>query len=75
VAGVMREFILYIAGKEQITVHEHQMTLEELFEADEVFLSNAIYGIRWVEHYKSKVFAKNMAEKLSGFIRSELIES
>lgn len=75
VAGVMREFILYIADKQKITVHETPVTLEKLFEADEVFLSNAIYGIRWIKHYKSKTYINDISLALSQFLDAELIET
>ncbi len=74
VAGVMREFILYIAAKNNISVHETPLTLEELFEADEAFLTNAIYGIRWIEHYKSKVYTNSLTTKLARFLEEELTE-
>jgi branched-chain amino acid aminotransferase len=75
VAGVMREFILYIAEKEKIKVHETPVDLEELFEADEAFLSNAIYGTRWIKQYKSKEYENTLAKKLSELINTELIGS
>jgi branched-chain amino acid aminotransferase len=73
VTGVMREFILFIANKENIPVHESPVTLEDLFEADEAFLSNAIYGIRWIEKYKSKTYTNDLSTTLSGLIENALI--
>ncbi|MGZ5304745.1 MAG: aminotransferase class IV, partial [Bacteroidia bacterium] len=75
VAGVMREFLLYIAGKQKIPVHEIPITLEELFEADEAFLTNAIYGIRWIGQYKSKAYTNDVSLALSQCLDAELTES
>ncbi len=46
VAGVMRQFIIDTPG---ITIIEQPLTRSMLDSADEVFLTNAIRGIKWVE--------------------------
>ena len=43
IAGVMRRYIL-----EKITVEEKHLSVHELMDADEVFLTNAIKKIKWV---------------------------
>lgn len=49
VNGVMRRHLLQIFRKENIPVEETSITVDELMEAAEVFLTNAIHGIRWVK--------------------------
>jgi branched-chain amino acid aminotransferase len=48
VAGVLRRWLLSILPEAGFQVKEQPVTPEELILADEVFLSNAIRGVRWV---------------------------
>jgi len=52
IAGVTRRFILEGLGQ-YFKIIEKPCTVEELQNADEVFLSNSIKGIRWVRHFKN----------------------
>jgi branched-chain amino acid aminotransferase len=73
VAGIMRRYLLANLATNGFTVKEEPITVEDLLAADEVFLTNAIKGIRWVSHcgeivYKNRVttsiykkLLKNMA--------------
>ena len=64
VAGVMRQFLLTELPKDGYTVHEKLVTPEELEAADEVFLTNALYGIRWVRQFRNKVYPNKMVTEL-----------
>ncbi len=48
VEGVMRQVIIRLAGENNIPVTEAQINPEILYEADEVFLTNAARGIQFV---------------------------
>lgn len=48
VAGVMRQYLLNVIRQHQ-EISEQPLSVETLFNADEVFLTNAIQGIRWVK--------------------------
>jgi len=56
VAGVMRKFLLTELPKAGYAVQEKICTPEELEAASEVFLTNALYGIRWVKQFRNKVY-------------------
>ncbi len=45
VRGVMREQIISAARQIGITVHETQMSLDDVYQSDECFLSNSVFGI------------------------------
>ena len=45
IAGIIRQNILNIANQEEMTVHVKTVSLDELFDADECFISNSIIGI------------------------------
>ena len=69
VAGVMRNFLLTHLPMLDLEVNECVMTEEMLLGADEVFLSNSIYNIRWVagindKSYENKI-SRSIHEKLS----------
>jgi len=49
VAGVMRRVIIQNMSKLAIELVEKEISISELLDADEVFLTNSIYNIRWVK--------------------------
>jgi aminodeoxychorismate lyase len=62
VGGTMRKYLLEKMKEEGIPVTETQISVEDLLQASEVFLTNSVYGIRWVKsigdsHYKNQVSA------------------
>lgn len=56
VAGVMRAQIINTLKSSDSPVIEMPITENDLLEADEIFLSNAIYRIRWVAGCEGKIF-------------------
>lgn len=73
VQGVMRTYLLELLLKNQIIVREKTIALEELFDADEVFLTNAIRGIRWVKSYKVKNYGNDFSVKLNKMLNEEIM--
>ncbi len=65
VAGVMRETIIGLAGKNDIKVEERRLGLVEVESADEVFLTNASAGIKWVGQLGQHKFGNKMSSMLS----------
>ncbi len=69
VNGVMRKFLIenlpgWISkgGRE---LKERSFGVEELLLADEVFLTNAIRGVRWVEKFRDKIYVKQAISEIS----------
>ncbi len=60
VGGVMRNFILQKFQLKNIIFKECALTIQNIKEADEIFLTNAVQGIRWVEQFGEKSY-KNAA--------------
>jgi branched-chain amino acid aminotransferase len=54
VAGIMRLQVIKIAKQQGKKIIEKSLTVDELLLADEVFLTNAITGIRWVVAFRDK---------------------
>lgn len=49
VAGVMRRWLIEQLPSAGYVIEERQITVDDLLQADEMFLTNAIKGIRWVQ--------------------------
>jgi branched-chain amino acid aminotransferase len=65
VNGIMREEIIQIALDLGITVYDDCiMKPEQLMVADEIFLTNAIVGIRWVVAYEERRYFNRSAKVL-----------
>ncbi|MBC7400896.1 MAG: aminotransferase class IV, partial [Mucilaginibacter sp.] len=62
VEGVMRQVIINIAKKSNIPVTEAQINPEILYEADEVFLTNASKGIQCVMGYGIKRYFNKVSK-------------
>ena len=65
VAGVMRKKILELPSPNSgFLVQESVLTENILLQADEVFLTNAITGIRWVKECRGKIYKNTVSSKL-----------
>lgn len=58
IKGVMRELILELAEANDIKILQRQVALEELIEADEIFVCNSIIGIWPVSDYQGLNYSK-----------------
>jgi branched-subunit amino acid aminotransferase/4-amino-4-deoxychorismate lyase len=65
VAGVMRSVVLQLAKTHDLPLIEAQINPEILNEAEEVFVTNASGGIRWVMGYGKKRYFNEVAKTLS----------
>jgi branched-subunit amino acid aminotransferase/4-amino-4-deoxychorismate lyase len=65
IPGIMREVIIRLATDAGLQVNDHSsLTPAVLDDADEVFFTNAIEGIRWTGAYRQRRFYKNTAQML-----------
>ena len=60
VNGVMRRYLL-----EEYKAEEMLTSIEDLLNADEIFLTNAVNGIRWVKEFRNKKYDPHLASKMS----------
>ena len=74
VDGVMRKKIMQIAEANRIAVYELSVMQSVLLGADELFLTNAISGIRWVVAYKQKRYFNNTSKKLTDKLNQMILE-
>ncbi len=73
VAGVMRSVVIELAKKNQYTLIEAQINPQILTEAEEVFVTNAVGGIRWVMGYGRKRYFNKVAKSLSEALVASMI--
>jgi branched-chain amino acid aminotransferase len=64
VAGVMRSHLLSKLPEQGYTVVEKEAHPDELLDADEVFLTNAVSGLRWVGEFKNKKYRNDVSSKI-----------
>jgi len=61
VAGVMRRFLLTAMPAAGFPIREEPVTAEDLLDANEVFLTNAIKGIRWVGTFRTTCYTNTLS--------------
>jgi branched-subunit amino acid aminotransferase/4-amino-4-deoxychorismate lyase len=64
VGGIMRQIVFETAQEQEISCVESNISVQDVEAADEVFYTNAMQGIRWVENFEAKTYHNKMAQKL-----------
>jgi branched-chain amino acid aminotransferase len=64
IAGVMRRHLLHILPQNGHEIQEKNLEVDDLDEADELFLTNAISGIRWVKECRGKQFENTFSTRI-----------
>jgi branched-chain amino acid aminotransferase len=64
VAGVMRRYLLESLPRAGYTVREQPTGLDDLVQADEIFLTNALKGINWVRSFRGSTYTHRLAADL-----------
>ena len=62
--GVMRRHLFETLKNSNYQVIEKNCEVHELENADEVFLTNAIRGIRWVKEFRNKIYSNFIAHEI-----------
>lgn len=64
IAGVTRRHLLQCLHKEGMPVEETSITIDDVLQAHEVFLTNAAYGMRWVKSCGNSNYTLQVAPML-----------
>ena len=67
VNGVMRRWMI-----ERFKVEETGLAIEDILSADGLFLTNAIYGLRWVKQFREKTYSNLQAAKIHAVLRNSI---
>ena len=62
--GVMRKFLLEKMQSANYKVQEGAITQDDIETADEIFLTNAMYGVRWVGQFRDSMFTNQQTFKI-----------
>ncbi len=64
IAGVIRRYLLENLRLSGFTVKEQMLYTTDLEDVDEVFLTNAIRGIRWVKQFRDKKYSNLLSSEI-----------
>ncbi len=64
VAGVMRHWLIQILSTKGYTVIQKAISANDVFEANEIFLTNSIYNIRWVAGLGNITYSNQLTFKI-----------
>lgn len=64
VAGVMRRFLLGMLPAAGFDCSEKPVTVEDLAGVDEIFLTNALKGIKWVGSFRARTYTHRLTRSL-----------
>ena len=68
VNGVMRRYLLEKLRVTSYELREGVLTINDLENADEIFLTNAIKGIRWVKRFRGNTYGNTITSLLAATI-------
>ena len=74
VAGIMRNWLISTLRLLNYTVEETSVSISLLYEADEVFLSNSIYNVRWVSSLENKKYSNIEVQKITELLQRKYPE-
>jgi len=72
IAGVMRQKVIELAPKVGLAVNDNASLVEaNLLAADEIFLTNAVTGLRWVMGFRDRRFFCSYTKKINLLLNRE----
>ena len=64
IAGVMRRWLMDNLSALGYQVIESILEPENLESSQEVFLTNAVYGLRWVKQFRNSIYSNDLVQKI-----------
>lgn len=68
VAGVMRRSLIERADTGKYEIIQKELSISDLLQADEFFLTNSIYYLRWVKSFKEKTYSNSITRDIYNHI-------
>ena len=72
VAGVVRRWLIENLPSPEFQIIQKQLTLEDLFHAEEIFLTNSIRPVRWVHTFRGKKYSNVITRKIARYIHGHM---
>jgi branched-chain amino acid aminotransferase len=73
--GVMRRVVIEEVKKMGYKITQDEISEEQLLDADEVFLTNAIQIIRWVKQYKNKEYSHKLTAEIFAAVKATIFSA
>lgn len=64
IAGVVREHLLRQLPELGFSVKESALEIKDLLDADELFVTNSIHPLRWVQRFEEKKYSNSFTQKI-----------
>jgi len=71
ISGVMRDYLLHMLPKNGMEVQEIPLRKEDLQLADEIWISNAVRGVRWVAKWDFRKYGSEVANQIQLLLQKE----
>ena len=68
VAGVVRRWMLEKFKLEKFIVSEKNLSVNDLFMADEFFLTNSVYHMRWVKQFRERTYPNKISAEIYDYM-------
>ncbi len=72
VGGTTRRWILENFSPETYKVEEKELHIEDLMEADEIFLTNAIQLVRWIKSFRGKNYENHVGKEIHDWVTKSI---
>ena len=73
VAGVMRRWMLEKFSFKNYIIIEKILSIDDVLNADEFFLTNSIHPIRWVQNFRGKMFENKKVKGIFQYILQNIL--
>lgn len=64
IAGTLRRWMLEKLSLNNFRVEQKKLTVEELLDADEIFLTNSIYLVKWIKFCQGRTFTNEKVKEI-----------
>lgn len=68
VAGVMRRWMLEKFNFKKYKIIEKNLSIDDLLNADEFFLTNSLYHLRWVKNFRKKNYGNKKIKEIYSYV-------
>ena len=72
VSGVMRKVVFELCEENEINISEKALSIQNLENADEIFLTNAVAGLKHVEKFNDKIYSNSVAKLLNELLNNSV---
>ncbi len=72
VAGVVRRWLIENLPFPEYQIIQKEIRLFEIYDADEIFLTNSIKPVRWVQAFQEKSFGNKITKKIAAYVQEKM---